>query len=1090
MANAAFIACCFPPSGSTSVPLNSFPSHPAWWRLPEICSVNRLPARADFPHCPTPEAARLRDPGDWRKSLDGEWDFALAPNPPAALAQVASPAASSQVEVPGHWTLQGHGRPHYTNQKIPFQPDEPPEPPADNPTGIYRRRFTVPAAWDGMRIILRFEAADSMLVLHVNGRFVGVSKDSRLPADFAINGFLRPGENEIIAVVPQWSDATYVEDQDQWWLPGLPRSVTLYATPRTFLADVFFRSELDAAFRRAHFDVRVELGFGGELHEDCQVAMQLLDDRGRAVLPRPLKSGVIAQNRRVIVNRFVAHFSGDIPPARLRLWSPETPHLYTLLLSLHSPDGDSHTAVRVGFRRSEVRGRDFLLNGRRVFIAGVNRHEFDDTRGRAVPYARMVEDVRLMKQFNFNAVRTSHYPNDPRFLDLCDEYGLLVVGEANIEAHEHHNQVCRDPRYTAAFVDRTSRMVLRDKNHPAIAWWSLGNESGYGPNHDAAAGWVRHYDPTRPLFYEGAISVKQSRLTFAHGQLGTDIICPMYTEIADLRKWAGYAARHAPAPAPFAGARILAQVEALNPALTSPLPRPPLQPLAHPLTRPVILCEYSHAMGNSNGSLHDYFKLFRHTPGIQGGFIWEWVDHGLKQKLPDGTVRWAYGGDFGDTPNDANFCCDGLVWPDRRPHPAMWEHKYLAQPIALAPADRTGRRIRLTNRQDFRDLGWLRAECRWEVDGRLVARQGLPLPRLGPGESRILTVAPRRALPAGREAFLTIEFRTAAATPWAAKDHVVAWQQLPVALPARAPAISRSRTPVELTTGPAQAEIRTRDWHAQVDVATGRLVALEGAGGNVLSAAPQLELFRAPTDNDGIKLWDGQAHKALARWRKLGLAGLQRRTVLRSLGRIKDTVVVATRTTATGRNRWTDAVADERLVFLPTGELRLEFEVRFGPADMTDLPRVGLSLKLAGTLDRLRWFGLGPRENYRDRLAAATVGCHAATLDELFVPYVMPQENGHREQARWLELRDARGHGLRFTGLPKFGFNAGRHTAEQLAAARHLEELTPRGDTVLYLDAAHRGVGTGSCGPDTLEPYRLRARRIRFAVSLTPLIPT
>lgn len=1070
-------------------PAPGSPSPTAWWRLPEVCSVNRLAARADFRHYPSAAAARARGPSPWEVSLDGPWNFRLFPTPERALGALETSEHGQEIQVPGHWVLQGYGRPHYTNQQLPFKPDDPPEPPADNPTGLYRRLFSVPSEWLGRRVIVRFGAADSMLMLFLNHRFVGVSKDSRLPAEFDLTTLLQPGPNELQAVVPQWSDSTYIEDQDQWWLPGLPRSVTLYSTPTSFISDLQFTPRLDASCERGGFDLKVEVGHQAAALEGCTVTAALFDAENRPALSAPLSATVESKNLRNILHRNLAYFRTDLPAGRLRLWSPETPYLYTLLISLRTAAGDSHTTLRVGFRRVEVSGRDFLLNGQRVIITGVNRHEFDPDQGRALQPDRMEADVRLLKRFNFNAVRTAHYPNDSRFLDLCDEYGLMVVGEANVEAHEHHNQICRNPRYAGAFLDRVSRMVLRDKNHACIAWWSLGNESGYGPNHDAAAGWVRHYDPSRPLFYEGAISTKQSRLTFAHGASSTDIICPMYSEIDDLRAWAKWVSTQRPQLPPFDAEAVLRAAEELNPRIESPIPRPlPTGPV-HPLLRPVILCEYSHAMGNSNGSLHDYFEMFRHTPGIQGGFIWEWCDHGLNQSLPGGGRRWAYGGDFGDQPNDANFCCDGLVWPDRTPHPALWEHQYLAQPVAVeATKDAAGRRgsaILLTNRQNFRNLDWLRARARWEVDGRVVHRADIPLPHVAPGASvRLKLPAPGR-LPAGREGFVTLEFVTAKKLPWAPRGHRVAWQQLACQPPQLAASPAKSRHTLTCTETPSHFILRAgEEWTARLDRSTGQLHELECRGSPLVLRGPRLELFRAPTDNDGIKLWDGQEHKPLGTWRRLGLAHLQQRSRLHRSRQSDNAFEFITRTEASGRDRWSDAVALERIAFNSNGEIRLEFDVRFGSADMIDLPRVGLSLRLPKELRHVRWFGLGPAENYSDRCAGSVVGDFRSTVEELFTPYIMPQENGHRCHVRWLKLRSDCGPGLYVRGEPQFGFNIAHHTSEELHAARHLEDLGTGRETVLHLDAFHRGLGSGSCGPDTLPYYRLTAKRVRFAVTL------
>ncbi|HEY9247721.1 MAG TPA: glycoside hydrolase family 2 TIM barrel-domain containing protein, partial [Rariglobus sp.] len=502
--------------------------------------------------------------------------------------------------------------------------------PADNPTGVYRRAFTVPAAWSGKRVVIHFGAATSVLAVYVNGTAVGLSKDSCLPAEFDLTSLVRPGEeNELVALVIKWSDASYIEDQDQWWLSGLHREVFLYATPKTFIADVRARPSLDADNRSGTFAVDVLVGYAAGIHDDAVIEIQLVDPKGRVVFKKPLSKAVAGSRNAWTVERATARFSEPVPAARVQPWSHETPALYTAVVTLTSPGVVEHTAVRVGFRRVEIVGRDLLINGRRVLIKGVNRHDHHPDFGKAVPRETLEKDVTLMKQFNFNAVRTSHYPNDPQWLDLCDEHGLYVIDETNLESHDFHNQLCHDPRYATPWLDRAMRMVVRDQNHPAILIWSLGNESGHGPNHDAAAGWIRAFDSSRLVHYEGGIS-GQTKASWQDGSAVTDLICPMYASIQSLSDWSDLVTQHwKPAAGPWIDAATRKALDAQTERhqrgnIHGYAPRPPL----HPLARPVILCEYSHAMGNSNGSLSDYFHLFRTKPGIQGGFIWEWLDHG------------------------------------------------------------------------------------------------------------------------------------------------------------------------------------------------------------------------------------------------------------------------------------------------------------------------------------------------------------------------------------------------------------------------------------------------------------------------------
>ncbi len=680
----------------------------------------------------------------------------------------------------------------------------------------------------------------------------------------------------------------------------------------------------------------------------------------------------------------------------------------------------------VGFRTAEIRDGRLLLNDKPLLIRGVNRHDHDDRRGRAVSRELMEADAQLMKQSNINAVRTSHYPNDPYWLDLCDRYGLYVVDEANIESHAYYDQICRDPRYVAAFVERTRNMVERDKNHPCVISWSLGNESGYGANHDAAAGWIRSRDPSRPLHYEGAI-----RYDWAGGKRATDIVCPMYPELDAIVEWAE----------------------------------------GGDDSRPMILCEYSHAMGNSNGGLADYFAAFERYDALQGGFVWEWVDHGIRQTDERGRDYWAYGGDFGEEPNDANFCADGIVWPDRVPHPALAELKFLARPVRVEALG--AHRFLIRNLHDFVSLDRLRGTWELTVDGEVVRHGTLPRLRVAPGESLEVELD----LPPGTgERFLTFRFVLARATDWAPEGHEVAWQQL--ALPARARRRVVPRTAAPSTSGLLEAA-GTR---AVVEPKTGVLSELSVDGRDVLVAGPRLQLWRAPTDNDGLRLLPQRRSGVLARWLELGLDRVEQR--LQSHRVTKNGIEVVH--LASGRGNWGDAIHRHSYRLLTTGDLLVENEVRVGK-ELLDLPRVGVVLTLRPGLEQLEWFGAGPWESYPDRVASTVVGRFCSTVTDQYVPYILPQEHGHRSNVRRLTLAGDDGFGLAVEGRPTLGFGASHFTAADLYAARHTCDLEPRAEIVLSLDHAQRGLGTASCGPDTALRHRLMDRVYRFDYLLRPV---
>ena len=1004
------------------------------WIVPELTSENRLPMHS-VPHFD-------------RIVLDGRWRFQLLHTPEEAPA-----TRWSEADVPGCWTMQGFfDLPHYTNVQMPF-PGNPLQLPDVNPTGIYERDFDLPAEWlAGRRIVLHVGAAESVLIARVNGREVGISKDSHLAAEFDVTSIVGPGTNAISLRVVKWSDATYVEDQDQWWHGGITRSVYLYATPRVHLADLRVNAGLTDDLATGTFELLADVDFDGAEAEpgwsiEAKVgglapltAIVPIANSGPGPRVSRADSEPMSRHRFEMVAKLVsvgligtekAEWAALAPQLRPPVdgrtalvaeipnvlpWSAEGPHLYPLHVVLRSPSGEAVEEVdlQIGFRRVELEGVHLLINGATVLIRGVNRHDFDQHTGRVVSAESIRADLVAMKQFGFNAVRTSHYPNEPVFLDLCDELGLYVVAEADIESHAFIDRICDDPRYLNAWVDRVSRMVRRDKNHVSVILWSLGNESGHGTNHDAAAGWVRRYDPSRPLHYEGAI-----RWDWFSDQHISDITCPMYPPISAI----------------VAHARSGRQ--------------------RHPL----IMCEYSHAMGNSNGTLAEYWDAIESTDGLQGGFIWEWWDHGLVQRLPDGTTRWAYGGDFGDTPNDGNFCLDGLNWPDRRPKPALFEHRQLAAPVRVtAGPDGAGEgSIELSNRQYFTGLGWLRASWELIADGETIRRGELDLPDVGPGERAQIRLAGwTPSLPDGRVLSVIVRFRVAAELAWAPQGFEVCWAQLPIA-----PGISELLRPSArpLVDLPDGAVVLDRD---------GLLIH------EMLAAPPRLCLWRAPTDNDRIV---GLA----AQWLEWGVDRLARGAVnvRREAGSI---VVTAEERTATG----IVVGHEQRFRAAAGGGVLVEETVQI-PEALADLARVGIVLETLPGLEQVEWFGRGPVETYPDRRRAGAVARWRSTVAEQYVPYVRPQENGGHNSVRWLELSDGVGRGFRLAADRPCQISATHYSASDLAVATHDVELVARPETIVHLDVAHRGLGTASCGPDTLPGYLVAPGTYKWSWLIVPL---
>lgn len=1038
------------------------------WEMPQLPGLNRLPARATLYPYPSPELALSmdRDKSPWYLSLNGQWDFKIKTRPEEVTEAEVKPGDWSPIQVPGNWTMQGvdkdhpYGKPHYTNVVMPF-PNIPPDVPDQNPTGIYRREFHLPSDWRDRRVVLHFGGCEGALYVYVNAQPVGMNKDARTPAEFDITDLVeydRP--NELLAAVVQWSDASFIEDQDHWWQAGIQREVYLYSTGIPHIQDIFAIGDLSENFSQGLLRLTCKVGISAERPVGCSLEVQLFDPQQHPVLKKPEKIQ--------LAKKFETHgvhpqpvnetYLEEIIPAP-ELWSAETPQLYTLVVTLRTPQGEESTGCQVGFRKIEIRDRMLLINGKSVMIKGVNYHDHDDTTGKYVSRDTMEKDVFLMKQFNVNSVRTSHYPKDAYFMDLCDRYGLYVIDEANIESHAYYPDLCRDPRYTHAFVERVRNMVERDKNHPCVILWSLGNESGYGPNHDAAAGWVRGADPSRPLHYEGAISSWGGE-GWDGGSRVSDVVCPMYPQIKDIIRWA-------------------------------------LDDKGH---RPMILCEYSHTMGNSNGSLSDYWQAFEKYPGLQGGFLWEWIDHGIRKLDENGRPYWAYGGDFGDEPNDANFCTDGIVWPDRTPHPALSEFKKLVQPVHVEVVDLARGMVRIINKCDFTSLGWLRGT--WELTraGERIRSGKLPALNIPPGKSieatlPIVANSPQLSSPKGRrsawnegEYFLNFHFYQREDTPWAPAGYEVGWEQL--ALPFKKPRLKRPSlrltSPTSITSGesPRTITLCAGDVCAVFDKATGTLIEYGPAGTNLIQRGPLLNVWRAATDNDGIKLMSEQEWKALPRWLSLGLNNVRHSLVNIQLIQVKGRLPeVEISHRASGRDLWDDFYHTQCFSLLPSGELYIENEVCLGEG-VTDLPRVGVNLILVPGLEQLEWYGRGPWENYSDRKASALLALYHSTVSDQYVPYIMPQEHGHKTDVRWLSLQDEKGIGLKVIGYPKLEFSASHFSDNDLFNAKHTYDLHPRPEVILNLDTAMRGLGTASCGPDTLEQYRLLDKEYKFAYML------
>ncbi|MFP3463866.1 glycoside hydrolase family 2 TIM barrel-domain containing protein [Leifsonia sp. SIMBA_070] len=974
----------------------------------------------------------LRRPAEL--SLDGVWQFQLLPSDTAP-----STGAWQDVVVPSLWTMSSEeDRPQYTNVPMPFE-EVYPTVPAHNPVGVYRREFEFTPG-SGRRPILHVGAAEGYLRVTVNGIPVGTSGDSHLAAEFDLNGVLVEGTNLLELSVSKWSSASYLEDQDQWWQSGISRPVYLYSITDISLADVSVVADFDPESRLGSLSVvAATSGLKHQPAVEHSIRIRVLGEtRSTGIAARtPTKTMPPPERDRSErpPQRFPEDFmdmlsltAADAPPppefiapasavgdttpqtaqadpgcARVDLtqlhvkpWSAESPELEDLVVELLNPDGDvvDSTALRIGFRRVRVEGRNLLVNGEPILIQGVNRHDVDPVTGRVMTRERFMSELALLKRFNVNAIRTSHYPNDPVFLDLCDEYGFYVVDEADIEGHAFADTIADDPLYLPEIVERVSRMVLRDRNHPSVIVWSLGNETGYGSAHDAAAAWTRRFDPTRPVQYEGAVSAN-----WHGGHAATDIVCPMYPAFSSISAYA-----------------------------------------SHPQAdRPLIFSEYAYSQGNSTGGLDEYWRLFESLPGVQGGFLWEFLDHALD---PDRSGRMLYGGDFGDPANNGQTVLNGIAASDLTPRPAMFELRGIFSPICVvsdAQAAHAGR-LRIRNRQSFETLDRFVLELHVSSRYGNSAATTVGTPEVAAGSEATIAIPEEivRALQDASALALNITVRTRTAAVWAQAGSEVAVHQVVV----------RS----------ASEPIRSGDSGAAEVDEDGRIAH------PLLARAPQLALWRALTDNELSFALDQRFVRS--GFFRLDLDGPPH------VGQHATTTEIVTRY----RTAFGDPVIHRRTVSRLGEEDYLFDEEVTLPAGTRDGLRVGMRFELVPGFQTAEWVGLGPWENYPDRQASALVGRWTSEIDELAVPYVRPQENGSRSGVTRLEILGEHGRVTMLSEIP-LHMNVSRHSPEQLEAVDHWWKLPPSPATVVHIDVAQRGVGTGRIGPDTRPVYRLSGDR-------------
>lgn len=1044
------------------------------WENHHVLQINREPARAAF----TPFHAQK---GDCSICLDGTWKFRWTPVPDERIVEFYQTDFNDKdwvgFPVPANWEVNGYGTPIYVSAGYPFKIDPPRvmgEPKVDyttykerNPVGQYRRSFQLPAGWEARgQTLLRFEGVMSAFYVWINGERVGYSQGSMEPSEFNITNYLHAGENQIALEVYRYSDGSYLEDQDFWRFGGIHRSIHLLHTPDIRIRDYAVRT-LPVSTDYQDFILQIDPQFSvyrGMTGKGTTLQGVLKDASGReiATLKGDVEDILDLEHKAGRMNewypqrgpRKLGRMSATIKSPKR--WTAETPYLYKLHLTLLTAEGEVIEQVEqsVGFRSVEIRNGQLLVNGAPVRFRGVNRHEHDPRTARVMSEERMLQDILLMKQANINAVRTSHYPNVSRWYELCDSLGLYVMDEADIEEHGLRGTLASTPDWHAAFLDRAVRMAERDKNHPSIVMWSMGNESGYGPNFAAISAWLHDFDPTRPVHYEGAQG--------AGGEPDpktVDVISRFYTRVKQEYLNPGIAEGEDKERAENARwERLLEIAERTND------------------NRPVMTSEYAHSMGNALGNFKEYWDEIYSNPRMLGGFIWDWVDQGIYKTLPDGRIMVAYGGDFGDKPNLKAFCFNGLLMSDRETTPKYWEVKKVYSPVELR-VESGG--LRVTNRNHHTDLSQYR--CLWtlSIDGKQKDQGEITLPEVAPGESETIplpvSIADMKAsAKATSDLRLTISFILKRDALWAKAGHEVAWEQFCIQEGALLSSKLENRGRLKVRADEEHLSISGSGFSIQWEKnVTGNLTSLTYHGKEMLAhpadfpLQPVTQAFRAPTDND----------KSFGNWLAKDWSLHQMDNPRISLDSFKHevredgAVIVRVQT----RNRYKEGMIVTKFLYTILSDGTIDLKTTFQPQGiLPELPRLGIAFCLSSDYNTFIWQGRGPQDNYPDRKTSAAVGLWKGPVADQYVHYPRPQDSGNKEEVRRLMLTDRHGKGIRVDAVEDaFSASALHYTAQDLYKEMHDCNLKPRPEVILSLDAAVLGLGNSSCGPGVLKKYAI-----------------
>jgi beta-galactosidase len=1028
------------------------------WENPQYFGKNKMKARAtSYSYSNVAAAlANNRNTSSGFKSLNGQWKFkyisSIDENQQDQNSFFIKNSFNENwddIKVPGNWELQGFGTPIYTNIVYPFLPVSPPyvpksgqAPHQSNQLGLYSTTFEIPKDWQDKRIIIHFGGVSSAFYLWINGELTGYSQDSRLPAEFDITNSVQPGQNKVDVKVYRWSDGSYLEDQDHWRLSGIHREVYLEAMPQSHIYDFFVKTELDENYEDAELRVVPKLHLQDENNKErWQLEMQLFDNNKNEILPAKqvmmveelIKSKWQPRLGRAMLPEFKVTIDNPLK------WSAEYPNLYTMVLTLKDDGGNvkESRSSKIGFREVAIEEGVFKVNGKPVKLYGANRHDHDPFTGKTVNRESMIEDAKLMKQYNFNAVRTSHYPNNPEWYDICDEYGLYVIDEANIETHETGGYLSALPQWAGAFLDRGIRMVERDKNHPSIIMWSLGNESGTGANHATMAAWMHYYDPSRPVHNESAqIS----------GQIADEVYVDVYSR------------------------------------MYTPLPEMQQLLKEKPDNRPIMYCEYAHSMGNSTGNLFEFWDVIREEPQFMGAFIWDWVDQGLAQTAADGEKYYAYGGDFGDSINTGNFCLNGVVFPDRSPQPALFECKSIFQPVKVQAYDLNEGKVKITNWHHFTDINKLQGYWYLYENGKEIKDGKIKDLSIKPGESKVISLGFKKPkLKAGAEYWLVVKWVTIEDKVFADAGHVVATNQLQ--LPYQSPELPSvnifEMDSLLINETAEQVTVSGTNFSVSISKQSAAITSYIYNKGELIKRPLRPNFWRAPTDNDkGSKMPERQGIWKTAA-DDIDVTSFSMQTPTKQIVLIE----AFTQLPQVGSklNLGYEIYGD--------GNVMVKYNFEQGNDDLPNLPRVGMQMAIPIEYNTVAWYGRGPHENYADRKLSAFVSNYEMSLAEFFVDYIYPQESANREEVRWAAIYNQAGKGLLIKGQPHINFSAWPYSMSNIEHATHTYELNDENEITINIDYKQMGVGgddSWSLNARPHKPFRITPKTYNYQFRLAP----